>query len=1241
MKKPTSIKLGRISAAVSVGLLLAGGLSNLHAAVRTWDGGGGVNWSDVANWDGDTSAPVNGDDLVFDGTVGLTNYNDIGGDWLSITFAPTAGQFLLQGDTAMRMGTGGNAGVTNSSANVQTIDIETKNNRATTYDTTGADMVFTKRLWDWRYYKVGPNDLISRQTISGYNGQVLGITGGRIVFNPMVGGPIGHGMAINDGGTLVTLGPEPSFTANGDRRADAVMFGGLWQVQNTNSVGDPYFERVCMLRGDNPAAVLENGAAYGPVELQVGYGNGARVGAFDGTIQDGSGGGALALRVTNSVTYSYWRLGGTSSYSGDTSILSGNTNATSETRLIINGSHTGGGDYLVQGDTNSSKAYLGGAGSIAAGTVNVGVNGALSPGGDLEGASLYAQQGGGNPNTGTFAESPGTLTIDGVVTLDDATSTLDITLAGAIVGEYDQLAIIGSGLLTNNNANLDLTVALSFAPSEGDQFTIVDVAGTSVANNFGVFASLNGVVTDLSQGAQFTIGGVDFSISYRAEGTTFDAGAGNGNNIMLEVQADTSAKLAWRGDVNSDWDVSGTANWRDTNNVATTFTNLSRVTFDDSGVATSVNLTTDLNPKSILVDASQDYNFGGFGKLTGVLSMTKTNTGTLVMTTDNDFDGSTTIEGGTVQVGDGGAAGILPGVVVITANGTLEHNRTDSQAVSEISGEGVMVHSGSGTLLVTNDLVDFTGTVSNKTGIFQVGDSFSNNGSLGGTVDVSSGSTLQYYYLDADKTIANLLSGSGTVMYDLAAEQRTYTIPNTFVNSNFNGTHIIGPFVRLYAQDSNDGYIFGDGGTVIVENYAQAYMDRSATTYNQDFILRSRSWGVDETGDRLGGIRAYRATISGSVTLEIDSIFGGNCDGLTISGPIIGGIYGMEINQNNPSTLVLSLSNSNNAWGTTLIASGGLRSLVTGSISSGGMTITNGYLDTYGTTVSVNSLSGTGTVYNNSSSEVGTIAIGADGSTGQFDGTFSDGDTQPLGVTKAGAGTLTLTAASDNTGTVAVEGGTLALSGSGSFANAGAFAVATGGTLDVTGATGTLALNSGQTLRHSGASTGPITVSGNVNIGTGTLLLGVNRAGLASDSLAASGTVTYSGTLAVANTGAALEAGDKFQLFPGAVAGFSSYDLQAYDLVNNVQYTWQNDVAVDGSVTVLTALPYAGPTLGVSQSGNDLTFTWDGPFVLQSETNELSVGLSTNWFDYPGGDSSPVNVTIDPANPTVFFRLSE
>jgi Bacterial Ig domain len=64
------------------------------------------------------------------------------------------------------------------------------------------------------------------------------------------------------------------------------------------------------------------------------------------------------------------------------------------------------------------------------------------------------------------------------------------------------------------------------------------------------------------------------------------------------------------------------------------------------------------------------------------------------------------------------------------------------------------------------------------------------------------------------------------------------------------------------------------------------------------------------------------------------------------------------------------------------------------------------------------------------------------------------------------------------------------------------------------------------------------------------------------------------------------------------------------------------------------------PSLNMVQTGNTIRFSWVGNFKLQSQTNSLSAGLTGTWSDYPGGANGPINITINPANPTVFYRLS-
>ena len=73
-----------------------------------------------------------------------------------------------------------------------------------------------------------------------------------------------------------------------------------------------------------------------------------------------------------------------------------------------------------------------------------------------------------------------------------------------------------------------------------------------------------------------------------------------------------------------------------------------------------------------------------------------------------------------------------------------------------------------------------------------------------------------------------------------------------------------------------------------------------------------------------------------------------------------------------------------------------------------------------------------------------------------------------------------------------------------------------------------------------------------------------------------------------------------------------------------------------GSITVTGSSALPRPTLQMSRSGSSLTFSWAGSFKLQAKTNDI-MGA---WFDYPGGGTSPVDVTVDKTKGSVFFRLS-
>jgi hypothetical protein len=60
-------------------------------------------------------------------------------------------------------------------------------------------------------------------------------------------------------------------------------------------------------------------------------------------------------------------------------------------------------------------------------------------------------------------------------------------------------------------------------------------------------------------------------------------------------------------------------------------------------------------------------------------------------------------------------------------------------------------------------------------------------------------------------------------------------------------------------------------------------------------------------------------------------------------------------------------------------------------------------------------------------------------------------------------------------------------------------------------------------------------------------------------------------------------------------------------------------------------------------SSGSLTLSWPSDHTgwrLQTQTNTLSVGLGTNWFDIPGATATNLmTLPVNPANASVFYRL--
>ena len=187
---------------------------------------------------------------------------------------------------------------------------------------------------------------------------------------------------------------------------------------------------------------------------------------------------------------------------------------------------------------------------------------------------------------------------------------------------------------------------------------------------------------------------------------------------------------------------------------------------------------------------------------------------------------------------------------------------------------------------------------------------------------------------------------------------------------------------------------------------------------------------------------------------------------------------------------------------------------------------------------------------------------------------------------------------------------------------------------------GAVSIQSSGNLVPGSGGIGTLSVNGALTLNAAsTSTFQVNGTTPANDAVVAGSSVTYGGTLNIATNGT-FTAGQQFVLFSGTGAtNAGNFASLAGNPGVNLGFTFTNGVL---SVISTGGAP---PTLSVAQSGSTLTFSWtDVAFKLQSQTNSLTVGLQTNnasWFDYPGGGSSPVGVTIDPANPAVFFRLSQ
>ena len=245
------------------------------------------------------------------------------------------------------------------------------------------------------------------------------------------------------------------------------------------------------------------------------------------------------------------------------------------------------------------------------------------------------------------------------------------------------------------------------------------------------------------------------------------------------------------------------------------------------------------------------------------------------------------------------------------------------------------------------------------------------------------------------------------------------------------------------------------------------------------------------------------------------------------------------------------------------------------------------------------------------------------------------------GLTKIGSGTLTLSGASTYTGNTIVSNGTLSVTGS--LLGGGSTTLTNAAKLSGNGLIiGPVNLQGNATLAAGSTSIGVLSISNTLTFAAGTTNFArLNKSTGTNDSVRGLSQVNYAGTLVATNLAGTLAANDKFTLFSAGAYTGSFTTLTLPTLGSGLG--WSNSLAIDGSIQVVTTVNPNPTNITSVVSGGTLTLSWPADHLgwhLQYQTNSLTMGLGTNWITIPGSDTiTSTNITINTANPTVFYRM--
>jgi fibronectin-binding autotransporter adhesin len=636
-------------------------------------------------------------------------------------------------------------------------------------------------------------------------------TGGNNLATSFVGAITGSGALVKLGSGIFTLGGANSFTGGTTVSAGTLQLEGGSALADSGSVivngGILNLAGVSETVG---ALLLSSGSIVGN-RLVSAAGFDLRSGSVSADL---AGSGGLTKKSSGTVT-----LSGTNTFTGVTAVNAGTLVLEGGAAIADTGAVSVNGSGTLSLLTDEAIGSLAGTATVALGTNTLTTGGADTDStfaGRISGTGGLVKTGSGaftlsgaNTFSGGSTVAEGTLVVDGGQALLD---TGAVTVSGGTLSANGGSETVGTvSLQSGSIVDGTFSSASGFALQSGN--VSAGLAGSAALTKMG-----SGTVTLSGQNA-YTGGTAVQGGTLRVAGGDAlpDAGAvilSNTAGVILQLAADESiATLAGGGSAGGLVDLAN-----HTLSVGATGASSS---FAGRIVGTGGGLTK-LGSGSFTLLGDNSYtgittidggvlqlgNGGSSGTLgrgavanrgtlrfvhadrivvantiSGTGRLDQAGSGTLVLTGNNSYQGSTTVRtGSTLQLGEGGASGTL-GSGNVANSGTLTVQRSGNFVLANaISGTGTFVQAGSGTTILTGNNT-YSGTTAITDGVLQVG-----NGGTAGTLGSGAVNVAALLRFDRSNSISvgNAITGSGAVEQ---AGSGTLTLAST-ANAYTGGTRV-------------------------------------------------------------------------------------------------------------------------------------------------------------------------------------------------------------------------------------------------------------------------------------------------------------------------------------------------------------------------------------------------------------------------------------------------------------------